>query len=134
MKIQFNHELLSNDFQNLSFCPIVSSIVTYNDNIAKFLSELLDPVIPNEHCAKDSFIFCEQIQGVSVNEYILVLYEFDLDEVLLCRRYVDDNFFMFKNEINAEDFFNYLNSKHFNIKFTMENEANKVFIIFRCSC
>ena len=32
---------------------------------------------------------------------------------------------MFKNEINAEKFFKYLNSKHPNIKFTMEKEANE---------
>ena len=66
------HKLLSNDFQDLSFRPIVSSIATYNYNLAKFLSELLDPVIPNEHCAKDSFSFCEEIQGVTANDYFLV--------------------------------------------------------------
>ena len=32
---------------------------------------------------------------------------------------------MFKNEINAEKFFKYLNFKHPNIKFTMEKENNK---------
>ena len=69
------HKLLSNDFQDLSFRPIVSSIATYNYNLAKFLSELLDPVIPNEHCAKESFSFCEEIQGVSANDYFLVSYD-----------------------------------------------------------
>ena len=44
------HKLLSNDLQDLYFRPIVSSIATYNYNLAKFLSELLNPVIPNEHC------------------------------------------------------------------------------------
>ena len=39
------HKLLSNNFQDLSFLPIVSSIATYNYNLAKFLSEVLDPVI-----------------------------------------------------------------------------------------
>ena len=43
------HKLLSNDFQNLSFRPIVSFIVTYN--------------------------FCEEIQGVSANDYFLVSYD-----------------------------------------------------------
>ena len=50
------HKLLSNAFQGLSFHPIVSSIATYNYNLAKFLSEILDQVIPNEHCAKNSFV------------------------------------------------------------------------------
>ena len=33
---------------------------------------------------------------------------------------------MFKNEIDAEHFFKDLNSKHPNIKFTMEKETNKI--------
>ena len=69
------HKLLSNDFQHLSFRPIVTSIATNNYNLAKFLSELLDPVIRNEYCAKDSFTFCEEIQGVSANDYFLVSYD-----------------------------------------------------------
>ena len=32
---------------------------------------------------------------------------------------------MFKNEIDAENFFTYLNFKHSNIKFTMEKKNNK---------
>ena len=69
------HKLLSNDFQHLSFHPIVTSIATNNYNLAKFLSELLDPVIRNEYFAKDSFTFCEEIQGVSANDYFLVSYD-----------------------------------------------------------
>ena len=38
----------------LTFRPIVSSIGAYNYNLAKFLTDMLDPVIPKEHCAKDS--------------------------------------------------------------------------------
>ena len=211
------HKLLSNDFQDLSFRPIVSSIATYNFNLAKFLSELLDPVIPNEYCAKDSFTFCEEIQRVNANDYFLLSYdvcslftsiplsetieiavelifqnkpnlkifknelqqlfkfatsgthflfkgnfyeqidgvstgsplgpvlaklfmgyhernwfqEFDIDELLFYGRFVDDIFSMFRNEIDAENVFKYLNSKHPNIKFTMEKE---VFTIFRCYC
>ena len=66
------HKLLSKDLPDLYFCPIVSSTATYNYNLAKFLSELLNPVIPNEHCAKDSFTLCEEIQGVTANDYFLV--------------------------------------------------------------
>ena len=36
----------------LTFRPIVSSIGTYNYNLAKFLTDMLDPVIPTEYCAR----------------------------------------------------------------------------------
>ena len=74
MKI-VRQKLTTNDFQDLPFRPIVSSIATYSCNLAKFLSELLDSVIPNEHCATDSFIFCEEIQGLSADNYVLVSYD-----------------------------------------------------------
>ena len=66
---------MSNNFQDLSFRPIVSFIATYISSLAKFFSELLNPVIPNEHCAKDSFILCEEIQRASANDYFLVSYD-----------------------------------------------------------
>ena len=50
------------------------------------------------------------------------LQEFDIGEVLLYRSYVDD---IFCNEIDAENAFKYLNSKHPNFKFIMEKENNK---------
>ena len=68
-------KVLPNDFPDISLCSIVSFIATYNYNLAKFISELLNPVISNEHCAKDSFTFCEEIQGASVNDYFLVSYD-----------------------------------------------------------
>ena len=46
------------------------------------------------------------------------LQEFDIGEVLFYRRYVDDIFCMFKNEIDAENF-KYLNSKYPIVKFTI---------------
>ena len=55
--------LLSNDFQDLSFCPIVSSIAIYNHNPDQFLSELFNLDIPNEHYTKDSFIFMNKYKG-----------------------------------------------------------------------
>ena len=69
------HKCLSNNFQDLSFRPVAYSIASYNYNLAKFLSVLLDPVISNEYCAKDSFTFCEEIQGLSANDCFLVLLE-----------------------------------------------------------
>ena len=40
------------------------------------------------------------------------------------RRYVDDTFLIFKHKSHAQLFFDYLNNKHANIKFTMETEIN----------
>ena len=41
---------------------------------------------------------------------------------LLYRRYVDDTFCVFHNEQDAMSFFDYINSRHPNIKFTFEKE------------
>ena len=39
-------------------------------------------------------------------------------------KHVDDIFFMFGNEKDAENFFEFLNCQHKNIKFTLEKESN----------
>ena len=62
----------SNDF---SLWPIISFIGTYNYNLAKFLTELIDLVESKEHCAKDVFNFSEEIQQVSSNNNFLVSYD-----------------------------------------------------------
>ena len=67
------------------FDQFISSIGTYNYNLAKFLTELLDPVIPKEHCAKYLFGFCEEIQQVSSND-VLVSYVCSLFTSTLCRK------------------------------------------------
>ena len=68
------HKMLF-DSGDSSLPPIISSIGHYNYNLAKFLTELLDSVISKDHCAKDSFSFCEEIQQVSSNDNILVSYD-----------------------------------------------------------
>ena len=55
------------DSDYFSLRPIISSVGTYNYN--------LDPVTSKEHCAKDSFSFCEEIQQVSSNDSFLVSYD-----------------------------------------------------------
>ena len=40
------------------------------------------------------------------------------------RRYVDNTFFLFSSELHKTKFLNYRNSKHQNIKFTVEREEN----------
>ena len=59
---------MSFDFDDFSLRPMISSVGTYNYNLAKFFTELLDPVLSKEHCAEDSFSFCEEIQQVSSND------------------------------------------------------------------
>ena len=46
-------------------------------------------------------------------------------KVLLYRRYVYDTYCLFDNEIDAHLFHDYLNTRHNNMKFTMENEVDK---------
>ena len=55
--------------------PIVSSIGTYNYHLSKFLTDLLDPIIPTSHCTKDSFTFCEEIKKVSATNRFLISYD-----------------------------------------------------------
>ena len=37
--------------------PILSSIGTFNYNLASFLCDLLSPLVPNDYCSKDTFPF-----------------------------------------------------------------------------
>ena len=60
---------------NLSLLPIASSIGTYNYHLSKFLTNLLDPIIPTSHCTKDSITFCEEIKKVSATNRFLISYE-----------------------------------------------------------
>ena len=40
----------------------------------KFLTDMLDPVVPTEYCAKDSFSFCKEIQEVSSSNIFMISY------------------------------------------------------------
>ena len=192
------------------FRPIVSSIGTYNYNLAKYLCSLLKPHIFSEFCATDTFSFVKDIQDADFRDVFMVSYDvaslftniplsetFDLavnaifesntgldlklsktelkelfhfatshthflfngcfydqvdgvamgsplapvlanffmghyeklwlnnytgPKVLYYRRYVDDIICCFRNSNDARLFFEYLNSCHPNIKFTMETE------------
>ena len=53
------------------------------------------------------------------------LQEFNKRKVLMYKRYADEIFCIFGNEKNAENFFEFLNCRHKNIKFTIEKESNK---------
>ena len=55
------HKLSSSDsFPKLR--PIVSSIGTFNYNLARFLSDLLSPLVSNDYSCKDTFSFVSRIK------------------------------------------------------------------------
>ena len=60
------------------------------------------------------------------------LNSFQDSSVLFYRRYVDDTFCIFKSEQDAILFFNFINTRHPNIRFTMDKESNRVISFPRC--
>ena len=71
----------------------------------------LAPVLANLFLGHHENIWLNKHQGPSLQFY---------------RRYVDDTFCLVNNEQDAVVFFDFLNSQHPNIKFTMEKESNKM--------
>ena len=71
----------------------------------------LAPVLANSFLGHYENICLKQYYGPSVHFY---------------RRYIDNTFCVFNNENEAPLFFNFLNSQHPNIKFTMEKETNRI--------
>ena len=68
------HKFSSSDsFPKL--CPIVSSIGTFNYNIARFLCDLLSPLVPNDYSCKDTFSFVSQIKNANLSKKFLVSYD-----------------------------------------------------------
>ena len=68
------HEFSSSDsFPKLR--PIVSSIGTFNYNLARFLCDLLSPLVPNDYSCKDTFSFVSQIKNANISKNFLVSYD-----------------------------------------------------------
>ena len=68
------HKLSSSDsFPKLR--PIVSSIGTFNYNLARFLCDLLSPLGPNDYSCKDTFSFVSQIKNANLSKNVLVFYD-----------------------------------------------------------
>ena len=68
------HKFSSSDsFPKL--CPIVSSIGTFNYNLARFLCDLLSPLVSNDYSCKDTFSFVSQIKNPDLSETFLVSYD-----------------------------------------------------------
>ena len=55
--------------------PIVSSIGTFNYNLARFLCDLLSPLVPNDYSCKDTFSFASQIKNANLSKAFLVSYD-----------------------------------------------------------
>ena len=65
------HKLTDSD-SFLILRPIVSSVGTYNYNLAKYLCHLLSPHLPEQYCTKDAFTFVEELERVSlVNKFLV---------------------------------------------------------------
>ena len=55
--------------------PIVSSIGTFNYNLAHFLCDLLSPLVPNDYSCKDTFSFVSEIKNANLSKKLLVSYD-----------------------------------------------------------
>ena len=55
--------------------PIVSSINSYNYNLASYICALLTPFIPTAYCTKDLFTFIKDIQKVDMQDSFIVSYD-----------------------------------------------------------
>ena len=54
---------------------IVSSIGTFNYNLARFLCDLLLPLVPNDYSCKDTFSFVCQIKNANLSKKFFVFYD-----------------------------------------------------------
>ena len=52
--------------------PIVSSIVTFNYNLTRFLVIFFSPLVPNDYSAKETFSFVSQIKNANLPRKFLV--------------------------------------------------------------
>ena len=58
-----------------TLCLIVSSISTFNYNLAGFVCDLLSPLVPNDYSCKDTFSFVSQIKNANLSKKCLVSYD-----------------------------------------------------------
>ena len=63
----------SDSFPNL--CPIVSSIGTFNYNLARFHCDLLSPLVRNDYFCKDTFSFLSRIKNANLSKKLFVCYD-----------------------------------------------------------
>ena len=63
---------LKSESEKLTFRPIVSFIGAYNYKPVTFLRNMLNSIIPKDHCYEDSFLFCKEIKKVSSTNMFLI--------------------------------------------------------------
>ena len=104
------HEIKHHNFQ-------VYLLLCYDQIDGVAIKSPLAPVLANpfmDHYEKE---WLSNYDGVSLSYYT---------------RYVDDIFPVFNSHDEAKRFFSYLNSRHPNVKFTIETVVNKVVPFFGC--
>ena len=67
------HKFSSSD-SFLKLPPIVSSIGTFNYNLACFLCDVLSPLVPNDYSCKDTFSFVSQMKNANLPKKCFVSY------------------------------------------------------------
>ena len=55
-------------------CEIVSSIGTFNYDLARFLCDLLSPIVHDDYCCKDTYSFVSQIKNANLSITFLASY------------------------------------------------------------
>ena len=61
--------------KTLKLRPIISSINTYNYNLAQYLCKKLSPHIPNEYSTRDTFTFINTIKEVDSREKFMISFD-----------------------------------------------------------
>ena len=82
---------------------ILSSIGTSNYNLARFLCNILSPLVPNDYSCNDTFYFVSQIRNANLSKTFLVSYD------ITCL-------------LTNIPLPNFLNNRQRNIKFTVEKK------------
>ena len=59
-------------FPPMTNYPIVSSSATFNYDLARFLGDLLSPVVPDDYSCKDTFSFVWYIKNANLSAKFLV--------------------------------------------------------------
>ena len=57
------------------FRSVVSSIGTFNYNLACSLCDLLSPLVPNDYSCRDTFSFVSQIKNANLPRKFLVFFD-----------------------------------------------------------
>ena len=55
--------------------PIISSLGTFNYNLARFLFDLLSPLSPNDYSWKDTLSFVSQLKNANLSKKFIVSYD-----------------------------------------------------------